>query len=143
MEKLWQKRKCDENLVKKLAIDLGVSNIISQLLVLRGINTFDDAKSFFRPQISDLHDPYLMKNMDLAVNRIEKALSQKQKILIYGDYDVDGTTSVAMMYIFLKRFTKNIEYYIPCRYNEGYGVSLKGIDYAHEKYKYLLILIVD
>ena len=141
MEKLWQKRKCDENLVKKLAIDLGVSNIISQLLILRGINTFDDAKSFFRPQISDLHDPYLMKNMDLAVNRIEKALSQKQKILIYGDYDVDGTTSVAMMYIFLKRFTNNIEYYIPCRYNEGYGVSLKGIDYAHDNQIPLIITL--
>lgn len=79
MEKLWQKRKCDENLVKKLAIDLGVSNIISQLLILRGINTFDDAKSFFRPQISDLHDPYLMKNMDLAVNRIEKSTKSKTK----------------------------------------------------------------
>ena len=141
MEKLWQKKICDEKLVDKLAIDLGVSKIISQLLVLRGINTFEDAKSFFRPEISHLHDPFLMKNMQLAVNRIEKAINQKQRILIYGDYDVDGTTSVAMMYIFLKRFTKNIDYYIPCRYNEGYGVSLKGIDYAHDNQIPLIIAL--
>jgi single-stranded-DNA-specific exonuclease len=110
--------------------------------VLRGITTFEDAKLFFRPEISHLHDPFLMKDMQKAVDRIELAIAKKEKILVYGDYDVDGTTSVAMMYSFLKKQSVKIEYYIPCRYEEGYGVSLKGIDYAEEN-NFTLIIALD
>jgi single-stranded-DNA-specific exonuclease len=109
---------------------LGVEAPIANLLVQRGIKTFDKAKAFFRPELSDLHDPFLMKDMESAVERLEKAINTNEKILVYGDYDVDGTTSVAMIYTFLKEFTSNIDYYIPNRYNEGYGISIKGIDYA-------------
>lgn len=109
---------------------LGVDAPIANLLVQRGIKTFEKAKAFFRPELSDMHDPFLMKDMDFAVERLEKAIKTNEKILVYGDYDVDGTTSVAMMYTFLKEFTSNIDYYIPDRYNEGYGISIKGIDYA-------------
>jgi single-stranded-DNA-specific exonuclease len=109
---------------------LGVEASIANLLVQRGIKTFDKAKAFFRPELSDMNDPYLMKDMEKAVERLERAIKSKEKILIYGDYDVDGTTSVALMYTFLKEFTSNIDYYIPDRYNEGYGISIKGIDYA-------------
>jgi single-stranded-DNA-specific exonuclease len=109
---------------------LGVEAPIANLLVQRGIKTFEKAKAFFRPELSDMHDPFLMKDMDCAVERLEKAIKTNEKILVYGDYDVDGTTSVAMMYTFLKEFTSNIDYYIPDRYNEGYGISIKGIDYA-------------
>ena len=130
MNKTWSTKKPDLSIVKKLAEDLNVSEIISQLLVQRGIKNFEEAKLFFRPKISDLHDPFLMKNMNVAVKRIESAISRKERVLIYGDYDVDGTTSVAMMYSFLKKYITDLEYYIPCRYNEGYGISLTGIDYA-------------
>lgn len=123
MDVRWNIQKSDPILVKKLSKELGVNEIIAQLLVHRGITTYDKAKKFFRPQISDLHDPFLLKDMHEAVERIELALKKGEKILIYGDYDVDGTTSVAMMYNFLNRFTKNIGYYIPDRYKEGYGIS--------------------
>ena len=132
MGKRWEIKIADSSLVKDLAKELNVSEIVAHLLVLRGITTFQDAKLFFRPEIEHLHNPFLMKNMQQAVARIEDAIAENQKILIYGDYDVDGTTSVAMMYSFLKKFNQNIEYYIPCRYEEGYGISLKGIDYAKD-----------
>ena len=142
MEKRWIIQKSDQKFVQKLAKDLGVNHIVAHLLVLRGIENFDDAKLFFRPELKHLHDPFLMKNMQDAVDRIEKAIANKEKVLVYGDYDVDGTTSVAMMYSFLKRFSPEIEYYIPCRYEEGYGISLKGIDYA-KKNNFSLIIALD
>ena len=142
MEKRWIIQKSDQKFVQKLAKDLGVNHIVAHLLVLRGIENFDDAKLFFRPELKHLHDPFLMKNMQDAVDRIEKAIANKEKVLVYGDYDVDGTTSVSMMYSFLKRFSPEIEYYIPCRYEEGYGISLKGIDYA-KKNNFSLIIALD
>ena len=138
----WNIQNSDERIVNKLSVDLGVNTIIAHLLVLRGITDYDQAKSFFRPQISDLHNPFLMKGMVNAVERIELAIKRGEKILIYGDYDVDGTTSVAMMYSFLKRFTKKIGYYIPDRYDEGYGISFKGIDFAQQE-EYSLIIALD
>ncbi len=138
----WNIQKTDDTLVNKLSKELGVSNIVSHLLVLRGINSYDKAKKFFRPQITDLHDPFLMKGMYNAIERIELALKRKEKILIYGDYDVDGTTSVAMMYSFLSRYTAKIGYYIPDRYEEGYGISFKSIDFAQTE-EYSLIIALD
>ena len=142
MEKRWEIKIADSSLVKDLAKELNVSEIVAYLLVLRGVTTFQDAKLFFRPEIEHLHNPFLMKNMQQAVARIEDAIAKNQKILVYGDYDVDGTTSVAMMYSFLKKFNQNIEYYIPCRYEEGYGISLKGIDYAKDN-NFALIIALD
>jgi single-stranded-DNA-specific exonuclease len=114
----------------KLADELTVDPVISTLLVQRGIKNFDQAKAYFRPDLASLHDPFLMKDMDKAVERLELALKNNEKILVYGDYDVDGTTSVAMMISFLRNFTDKTDYYIPDRYTEGYGVSFKGVDYA-------------
>ena len=142
MEKYWNILQSDSEVVAELSKALNVSEIVAHLLVLRGITTFEDAKLFFRPEISHLHDPFLMKDMQKAVDRIELAIAKKEKILVYGDYDVDGTTSVAMMYSFLKKQSVKIEYYIPCRYEEGYGVSLKGIDYAEEN-NFTLIIALD
>lgn len=142
MRTRWEIKKADSSLVKDLAQQLNVSEIIAYLLVLRGVTTFQDAKLFFRPEIEHLHNPFLMKNMQQAVARIKDAIAENQKILVYGDYDVDGTTSVAMMYSFLKKFNQNIEYYIPCRYEEGYGISLKGIDYAKDN-NFALIIALD
>jgi len=142
MQKNWNILKSDSTVVTELAKALSVSEIVAHLLVLRGITTYDEAKSFFRPEISHLHDPFLMKDMEKAVDRIELAIAKKEKILVYGDYDVDGTTSVAMMYSFLQKQGIEIEYYIPCRYEEGYGISLKGIDYAKEN-NFALIIALD
>ena len=142
MEVNWTIQKSDKEVVKKLSSELGVNEIVAHLLVVRGITTYDMAKSFFRPQISDLHSPFLMKGMEDAIERIELAIKKGEKILIYGDYDVDGKTSVAMMYSFLSRFTDKIGYYIPDRYDEGYGISFKGIDYAQLE-EYSLIIALD
>ena len=109
---------------------MGISPILGRLLVERGITSMTAARKFFRPQLQDLHDPFLMKDMDKAVERLNKAMGKKERILIYGDYDVDGTTAVALVYKFIQQFYSNIDYYIPDRYNEGYGVSMKGVDYA-------------
>jgi len=121
---------------------LQVDEVIATLLIQRGIETYDDAKQFFRPSLSDLHNPYLMKDMDKAVARIEKAISDGENILVYGDYDVDGTTSVALMSSYLKTRTENVATYIPDRYDEGYGVSYKGIDFAHDN-DFSLIIALD
>ena len=142
MQKNWNILESNNAVVSKLSKALNVSEIVAHLLVLRGITTFEEAKSFFRPEISHLHDPLLMKNMQKAVDRIQTVISNGEKILVYGDYDVDGTTSVAMMYSFLKKKVKEIEYYIPCRYDEGYGISLKGIDYAKDN-NFALIIALD
>ena len=142
MQKNWNILESNNAVVSKLSKALNVSEIVAHLLVLRGITTFEEAKSFFRPEISHLHDPLLMKNMQKAVDRIQTVISNGEKVLVYGDYDVDGTTSVAMMYSFLKKKVKEIEYYIPCRNDEGYGISLKGIDYAKDN-NFALIIALD
>ena len=115
---------------RTLAKEIGISPILCRLLQERGIRTADEAKNYFRPQLADLHDPFLMRDMEKAVERLNVALGRKERILVYGDYDVDGTTAVALVYKFLQQFYSNIDYYIPDRYNEGYGVSTKGVDYA-------------
>lgn len=116
--------------VRQLTQELGIDHVLANLLVQRGISTFEKARDFFRPDLSRLHDPFLMKDMDKAVERLHKAISSKEQILIYGDYDVDGTTAVALVYSFIRPLTEKVEYYIPDRYDEGYGVSYKGIDFA-------------
>lgn len=126
---------------QSLANELGISPILGKLLVQRGIETALEAKKFFRPQLHDLHDPFLMKDMDLAIERLNQAMGKKERILIYGDYDVDGTTAVALVYKFLQQFYSNIDYYIPDRYNEGYGVSKKGIDFAVESGVNLIVVL--
>ena len=134
----------DKQLVKSLSESLGIDEILAILLVQRGITNFEEAKNFFRPSLSQLHDPFLMKDMDKAVDRLQKAMSDGEKILIYGDYDVDGTTAVALIYTYLKNFVnkKKIEFYIPDRYEEGYGISYKGIDYAADN-GFGLVIVLD
>lgn len=132
MDNRWVlKQQGDSEVIRRLADVLSVDGNIANLLAQRDIASFDEAKSFFRPDFDQLHDPYLMKDMDKAVERIVQAIRKNEKVLIYGDYDVDGTTSVALMYSYLKKFfKKRIAFYIPDRYDEGYGISYKGIDYA-------------
>ncbi len=135
------KPKPDTSKVNELAKTLNVDTIIASLLVQRGIETFEQAKKFFRPSLDDLHDPFLMKDMDLAVLRIQNAIANGENIMVYGDYDVDGTTSVALMSSYLKTLHPQIATYIPDRYDEGYGVSYKGIDYAHDNDISLIIAL--
>lgn len=145
METRWIIHKdVDKQIIDKLSDVLGIDKNLSTLLVQRGIENYDDAKEFFRPSLTHLHDPFLMKDMDKAVSRIKKAWENGEKILIYGDYDVDGTTAVALIYTYLKNFInkKKIEFYIPDRYDEGYGISYKGIDYAVEN-GFNLIIVLD
>lgn len=131
-----------EDTSRELAHAIGVSPILGKLLIQRGITTATEAKKFFRPQLPDLHNPFLMEDMDIAVERLNKAMGRKERILIYGDYDVDGTTSVALVYKFLQQYYSNIDYYIPDRYSEGYGISTQGIDFA-EKEGVKLIVVLD
>ncbi|MFV0271620.1 MAG: single-stranded-DNA-specific exonuclease RecJ [Macellibacteroides fermentans] len=127
----FQKPTEEENRIsKELADKLAISPVICQLLVKRGITTEEEANKFFKPSLNDLHDPFLMPDMDKAVKRLNKALGEREKILVYGDYDVDGTTAVSLVYKFLRPYTTLLDYYIPDRYDEGYGISYKGIDYA-------------
>ena len=126
------KEPADTSKVDRLAAEVGIDRVLAELLVKRGVETFDQARSFFRPSLSDLHDPFLMKDMDVAVERLHKAITEGERILVYGDYDVDGTTAVALVYSFIQRFTKRVDFYIPDRYDEGYGVSYKGLDWAAE-----------
>ncbi|MFY0607534.1 MAG: single-stranded-DNA-specific exonuclease RecJ [Cyclobacteriaceae bacterium] len=143
MEKRWVfNESFDENTVQNLSSSLNIQSKLACLLAQRQVNTFEEAKTFFRPSLSDLHDPFLMKDMDKAVNRLCDAIFSNQKILIYGDYDVDGTTSVSLMYGFLKAFSDQLEYYIPDRYTEGYGISQKGIEYANDN-GFSLIISLD
>lgn len=131
MDKRWVLKNIPDNeVVEQLSKDLNINKVLTSLLIQRGINNFNDAKTFFRPQLTDLHDPFLMKNMDKAVSRIEKASVDGEKIMVYGDYDVDGTTAVSIVYSFLKNTHKKVDFYIPDRYEEGYGISYKGIDHA-------------
>ncbi len=126
---------------KALAKETGISPVLCKLLLERGISSAAEAKRFFRPQLMELHDPFLMKDMDIAVDRLNEAMGRKERILVYGDYDVDGTTAVALVYKFLQQFYSNIDYYIPNRYEEGYGVSVKGVDYAYETGVKLIIVL--
>jgi len=131
MKKRWVvKDQGDIAVVRQLAGVLGVSGSLANLMVQRNITTADEAQSFFKPSLDYLHDPFLMKDMDIAVERISTAVKKNEKILVYGDYDVDGTTAVALMYSFLKDQYSNVEFYIPDRYKEGYGVSFQGLDFA-------------
>jgi single-stranded-DNA-specific exonuclease len=142
MEKRWNLISADSATVRALQDALKIHPILCELLVQRGISDFDAAKQFFRPSLDHLHDPWLMKDMRKAVDRINEALKANQKILVFGDYDVDGTTSVATLYQFLKQLSSNIDYYIPHRYKEGYGISKIGIDFAKEN-GFDLIISVD
>lgn len=130
-----------EKTAKELGEKLSISPILGQLLIQRGITTESAAKRFFRPQLADLINPFLMKDMDIAVDRLNDAMGRKERILVYGDYDVDGCTAVALVYKFLQQFYSNIDYYIPDRYDEGYGVSKKGIDFANETGVKLIIIL--
>jgi single-stranded-DNA-specific exonuclease len=143
MDKKWiLKKSADDNEIKHLSAALNIDMTIANLLIQRQISTYDEARAFFRPKLSDLHDPFLMKDMDKAVARLKKAIENDERVLIYGDYDVDGTTSVALMYLFLKNKISNLSYYIPDRYLEGYGISEQGIEYAHEN-NYSLVIVLD
>ncbi len=135
------KPKADPEKAAMLASVLQCEKLIAELLIQRGIETFDDAKKFFRPSLNDLHDPYLMKDMDLAVARIEKAISSEEKIMIFGDYDVDGTTAVSLVASYLRSYYDNVATYIPDRYDEGYGISYKGIDFADDNGISLIIAL--
>ncbi|OFY39128.1 MAG: single-stranded-DNA-specific exonuclease RecJ [Bacteroidetes bacterium RBG_13_44_24] len=131
MEKKWIiKERGDNVAVKQLAGELGVSESLANLMIQRNITTPEEAHTFFNPSLDYLHDPFLMKDMNIAVDRLSTAIKKNEKILVYGDYDVDGTTAVALVYSFLKEQYSNVEYYIPDRYKEGYGVSFQGVDYA-------------
>ncbi len=131
----------DQKTVRELAEKLSVSTTLAQLLFSRGITTESAAKRFFRPQLSDLINPFLMKDMDKAVDRLNDAIGRKERIMVYGDYDVDGCTAVALVYRFLQQFYSNVEYYIPNRYEDGYGISQKGIDYAAGRDVKLVIIL--
>ncbi|RRJ89936.1 single-stranded-DNA-specific exonuclease RecJ [Flavobacterium macacae] len=139
----WKlKPKPDSDQVKSLQNLLNVDELTATLLVQRGIKTFEEARQFFRPKLEDLHDPYLMKDMDKAIVRIEKAIENQERILVFGDYDVDGTTAVSLVSSYLKSYYPNVDTYIPDRYDEGYGISFKGIDYAEDN-EITLIIALD
>ena len=143
MEKRWVNYKsANQETVDTLAHQLTIDKSLAQILVQRGITNFEDARYFFRPQLTHLHDPFLMKDMETAIIRIEKAISNEEKILIYGDYDVDGTTAVALVYQFFAQFSPHISFYIPDRHTEGYGISTQGIDYAF-LHGFSLIIALD
>jgi single-stranded-DNA-specific exonuclease len=142
MQRRWKILDADKHKADALKQSLKISSVVCNILVQRGIETFEQSKDFFRPQLDQLHDPWLMKDMDKAVERIIRAVNNNEKILVFGDYDVDGTTSVACMYQFLKSCHPYVEFYIPHRYKEGYGISKQGIDFAFEN-NYTLIVSLD
>jgi single-stranded-DNA-specific exonuclease len=143
MEKRWVlKEQGDKETVQYLSEALNIDLNLANLLAQRNIKTFEEAKSFFRPSLEELHDPFLMKDMDKAVERIESAIKNNEKILVYGDYDVDGTTAVSLVYTFFKEIYENVDFYIPDRYEEGYGVSFKSVDYASEN-NFRLVIVLD
>lgn len=141
LEKFWKIVE-SSTVPNELQVQLGVDRIVAQLLKERNILNFDDAKAFFRPELNQLHDPFLMKGMQIAIERINSAIASNEKVLIFGDYDVDGTTAVSIVYSFFKDYIKNIAYYIPDRYQEGYGISFKSIDFA-EANAFSLIIALD
>ena len=131
----------EKKAAEALGTKMSISPVLAQILIKRGITTESAAKRFFRPQLNDLINPFLMKDMDVAVDRLNDAMGRKERILVYGDYDVDGCTAVALVYKFLQQFYSNVDYYIPDRYDEGYGVSKKGIDFAYETGVKLIIIL--
>ena len=142
-EKRWTLKKAEQETVNNLQQSLKIHPTLCTLLATRGVTDFDSAKTFFRPQLTQLHDPFLMKGMDIAVDRINKAISQQEKILVYGDYDVDGTTAVSIVYSFLREhYNGHLAYYIPHRYREGYGLSKAGVDHSVEN-GYTLLITLD
>jgi single-stranded-DNA-specific exonuclease len=138
----WVRKTSDESVERALQEALKVHPVLCKLLAQRGITNYDEARLFFRPTLQDLHNPFLMKDMERAVQRIEQAIAGNEKILIYGDYDVDGTTAVALTYCFFKRMYPHVGFYIPDRYTEGYGISIQGIDYAAEN-QFSLVIALD
>lgn len=143
MEKRWViKNQGDEDVIKLLMEALNIDKNLANLLAQRGIKTFEEAKTFFRPSLKDLYDPFLMKDMQKAVDRIERAIANDEKILVFGDYDVDGTTAVSLVYSYLKKRHQKLDFYIPDRYDEGYGISYKSIDYAAEN-NISLVIVLD
>jgi single-stranded-DNA-specific exonuclease len=143
MQKRWaQKHNPDINAVKELSATLGIDEVLSTLLLQRGVQSYEDARYFFRPDIRHLHDPFLMAGMEQAIERIDAAIQAGEKILIYGDYDVDGTTAVTLVYSFFNKLYNKLAYYIPDRYKEGYGISTQGIDYAAQN-GFSLIIALD
>ena len=141
-ERQWVlKPAADPEKTARLGAELGIDSVLAELLVQRGVETFEQARSFFRPRLEDLHDPFLMKDMDKAVERVHKAVLGGEHILVYGDYDVDGTTAVAQVYSFLKQFTPKVDFYIPDRYDEGYGLSYKALDWASDNGVNLVITL--
>ncbi|MDR1170291.1 MAG: single-stranded-DNA-specific exonuclease RecJ [Prevotellaceae bacterium] len=142
MERKWiMKQKGDPADIQRLANELSIDTVLANLLVRRDVYTFQDAHAFFRPKLEDLHDPFLMKDMDIAVNRINNAIKERENIMVYGDYDVDGTTAVSLVCLFLRKYYKKVFFYIPDRYSEGYGISYKSIDHAKEKGVSLVIAL--
>ena len=136
------KEPADPAKVERLVAEVGIDHVLAELLVKRGVETFEESRAFFRPSLDNLHDPFLMKDMDKAIGRLDQAIRSREKILVYGDYDVDGTTAVALVFSFIQRFTDKVDFYIPDRYDEGYGVSYKGIDFAAEN-GFGLIITLD
>lgn len=141
LQKRWTIKQVDASKATLLQQALKIHSAFCRMLVMRGIETFEQARAFFRPDLSHLHDPFLMQDMDKAVGRIHQAITANEHILIYGDYDVDGTTSVSLMVLFFQDFYPNIDFYIPNRYKEGYGISTQGIDYAEENGCSLIIAL--
>ena len=144
MQKRWNILQADPARVAALQAALKINAVLCRILVQRGLETFDQAKDFFRPQLEDLHDPWLMKDMEKAVDRILDAARRQEKILVYGDYDVDGTTAVACLFQFFRKWYPPgwVDFYIPHRYREGYGISRQGIDFAKEN-GFTLIISLD
>lgn len=143
MKKRWiYKHTSNHESIVSLSKSINVNPYLAKILVQNGIQSYEDAKAFFRPSLERLHDPFLMKDMDEAVNRLCEAVSNQEKILLYGDYDVDGTTAVSLMYLFLRKYTCHVDYYVPDRHTEGYGLSLKGVDWAHTR-RFPLIIALD
>ncbi|MBS1626744.1 MAG: single-stranded-DNA-specific exonuclease RecJ [Bacteroidetes bacterium] len=142
MQKRWNILHANNEVIKKLHVTLKINETICKILIQRGIDDFEKAKNYFRPQITHLHNPWLMKDMDKAVERISKAITTNEKILVFGDYDVDGTTSVACMYQFILKIYTNVDFYIPHRYKEGYGISKQGIEFAKQN-NFSLIISLD
>src|SRR5690242_11100122 len=142
MQKRWTVKAYQPNQEQLLQSSLRIHPLLCRLLVQRNVTNFEAARQFFRPTLDDLHDPWKMKDMDKAISRIELAFFQHEKILIYGDYDVDGCTAVATVYAFLQKLYTNIEFYIPHRYREGYGISVQGIEYARDN-DFSLIIALD
>lgn len=143
MQKKWiLQTRADNALITSLSEQLHIPHSLASLLAQRNVKSYDEARSFFKPSLQDIHDPFLMKGMKKSVSRVEKALSEKEKILIFGDYDVDGTSAVALVYSFLKNYTSAIEYYVPDRYEEGYGLSIQSVEYAKDN-GFSLIIVLD